>query len=197
MGQAGSSQHRHPLLQLAKRSHSTGPVRITMVGLDDAGGTTCMERLAQDTGVELNQTEPTKYFPLWELSHGNVSLVRFRVGGSMKIRPQCRHIIEGMSGDKTRRAVIFVVNCAEDRARMDEARDELEKMLQEVPLHNAPLLVLSNKSDLTNMRTAAEVVDVLALNSLRDRKWFIQSCCAATGDGLMEGLDWLRAALAR
>lgn len=40
--------------------------------------------------------------------------------------------------------------------------------------------------------SVAEVTDKLGLNSLPpSRKWFIQSACASSGDGLYEGLDWL------
>jgi len=31
----------------------------------------------------------------------------------------------------------------------------------------------------------------LGLSSIRNREWYIQGCCATTGDGLYEGLDWL------
>ena len=35
----------------------------------------------------------------------------------------------------------------------------------------------------------------LGLHGLRHRQWYIQACCATTGDGLYEGLDWLSATL--
>ena len=39
---------------------------------------------------------------------------------------------------------------------------------------------------------AAEVVEKMGLHSLRDRKWYIHPTCGTTGDGLYEGLEWLR-----
>jgi ADP-ribosylation factor protein 1 len=56
---------------------------------------------------------------------------------------------------------------------------------------------------------AAEVTDKLGLHSLRQRAWvrvstpglssdkkqYIQSTCATSGDGLYEGLEWLANAL--
>ncbi|RLN93663.1 hypothetical protein BBJ28_00003627 [Nothophytophthora sp. Chile5] len=42
---------------------------------------------------------------------------------------------------------------------------------------------------------AAGMTDKLGLHGLRHRQWFIQACCATTGDGLYEGLDWLSATL--
>jgi ADP-ribosylation factor protein 1 len=58
-------------------------------------------------------------------------------------------------------------------------------------LRDAALLVFANKQDLPNAMSVAEVTDKLGLHSLRSRKWYIQSTCATSGDGLYEGLDWL------
>ncbi|KFM26888.1 ADP-ribosylation factor 1 [Auxenochlorella protothecoides] len=58
-------------------------------------------------------------------------------------------------------------------------------------LRDAVLLVFANKQDLPNAMNAAEITDKLGLHSLRQRHWYIQSCCATSGEGLYEGLDWL------
>merc|ERR1712084_12360 len=86
--------------------------------------------------------------------------------------------------------LIFVVD-SNDRDRVEEAREELTKVLEEDEMRDAVLLVFANKQDLPNAMTAAEVTDKLGLQSMRNRQWFIQSTCATTGDGLYEGLDWL------
>lgn len=39
---------------------------------------------------------------------------------------------------------------------------------------------------------AAEITDKLGLHSLRQRTWYIQATCATSGDGLYEGLEWVR-----
>lgn len=64
-------------------------------------------------------------------------------------------------------------------------------MLREDELRDATLLVFANKQDLANAMTVEEVTEKLGLNSLRNRQWFIQGCCATQGDGLYEGLDFL------
>jgi ADP-ribosylation factor protein 1 len=99
-----------------------------------------------------------------------------------KIRPLWRHYFQNTQG------VIFVVD-SNDRERVSEAREELEKMLSEDELRDAALLVFANKQDLPNAMSVAEVTDKLGLHSLRSRKWFIQSACATSGDGLYEGFD--------
>lgn len=75
------------------------------------------------------------------------------------------------------------------------ARDELHRMLNEDELRESILLVFANKQDLPNAMSAPEMTDKLGLHGLRHRQWYIQACCATTGDGLYEGLDWLSATL--
>ncbi|MDP7295768.1 MAG: ADP-ribosylation factor-like protein [Vicinamibacterales bacterium] len=56
---------------------------------------------------------------------------------------------------------------------------------------NAAVLVFANKQDLPTAKTVSAITETLRLQTLRRRNWYIQACCAATGDGLYEGLDWL------
>merc|ERR1711988_1115541 len=86
--------------------------------------------------------------------------------------------------------LIFVID-SNDRDRIEDAREELVKMLYEDEMRDAVLLVFANKQDLPNSMTAAEITDKLGLHNMRGRQWFIQSTCATTGDGLYEGLDWM------
>jgi ADP-ribosylation factor protein 1 len=98
---------------------------------------------------------------------------------------------------------------------------ELKKMLSEDELANAAILVFANKQDLPNAMSGnpsssstiiqcrslrfvnlnqiflivAEVTSQLGLHEIRNRKWYIQGCCATSGDGLYEGLDWLSGVL--
>ena len=58
-----------------------------------------------------------------------------------------------------------------DRDRIVEAREELQRMLNEDELRDALLLVFANKQDLPNAMNAAEITDKLGLHSLRQRAW--------------------------
>ena len=86
--------------------------------------------------------------------------------------------------------IIFVVD-SNDRERVIEAREELQRMLNEDELRDALLLVFANKQDLPNAMSAADITDKLGLTSLRNRNWYIQAACATSGDGLYEGLEWV------
>ncbi len=128
------------------------------------------------------------------------------VGGQDKIRPLWRHYYTGTQG------LIFVVDCA-DRDRIDEARQELHRIINDREMRDAIILIFANKQDLQDgeyfkiifmilephfipifIATAMkphEIQEKLGLTRIRDRNWYVQPACATTGDGLYEGLTWL------
>jgi len=57
--------------------------------------------------------------------------------------------------------------------------------------------VWANKQDIPFALTVSDITDHLKLQSFRNTRWYIQACCATTGDGLYEGLDWLTVTLNR
>jgi len=156
-------------------------MRILMVGLDAAGKTTILYKLKLG---EIVTTIPTIGFNVETVEYKNISFTVWDVGGQDKIRPLWRHYFQNTQG------IIFVVD-SNDRERVSEAREELQRMLNEDELRDALLLVFANKQDLPNAMNASEITDKLGLQSLRQRTWYIQSTCATSGDGLYEGLEWL------
>ncbi|KAH7299764.1 hypothetical protein KP509_24G027900 [Ceratopteris richardii] len=118
------------------------------------------------------------------VEYKNISFTVWDIGGQDKIRPLWRHYFHGTQG------LIFVVD-SNDRNRIAEARDELQKLLNEDQLQDAVLLVLANKQDLPNAVNVAEMRQQLGLDLIHQRKWYIQSTCAITGEGIYEGLQWL------
>jgi len=156
-------------------------MRYIMVGLDGAGKTTILYKMKVG---EVVTTIPTIGFNVETIKYKNLSFTVWDIGGQDKIRPLWRHYYQCTQG------VIFVVDSS-DRDRVQEAREELMKMLSEDELRDAFLLVFANKQDLPNAMPAAELTEQLGLHDLSDRQWFIQAACATTGDGLYEGLDWM------
>ncbi|MBN3303436.1 ARF3 factor, partial [Amia calva] len=160
-------------------------MRILMVGLDAAGKTTILYKLKLG---EIVTTIPTIGFNVETVEYKNISFTVWDVGGQDKIRPLWRHYFQNTQG------LIFVVD-SNDRERVNEAREELMRMLAEDGLFEM-LTSLSLRlslplQDLPNAMNAAEITDKLGLHSLRHRNWYIQATCATSGDGLYEGLDWL------
>jgi len=160
-------------------------MRILMVGLDAAGKTTILYKLKLG---EIVTTIPTIGFNVETVEYKNIQFTVWDVGGQDKIRPLWRHYFQNTQG------IIFVVD-SNDRDRIVEAREELQRMLNEDELRDAILLVFANKQDLPNAMNAAEITDKLGLHGLRQRAWYIQSTCATSGDGLYEGLEWLATTL--
>uniref|UniRef100_A0A6M2CPK9 ADP-ribosylation factor n=1 Tax=Rhipicephalus microplus TaxID=6941 RepID=A0A6M2CPK9_RHIMP len=169
------------LSSLFSRLFGKKQVRILMVGLDAAGKTTILYKLKLG---EIVTTIPTIGFNVETVEYKNICFTVWDVGGQDKIRPLWRHYFQNTQG------LIFVVD-SNDRERITEAQDELQKMLSEDELRDAILLLFANKQDLPNAMPVGELTEKLGLNQLRNRRGYIQSTCATQGQGLYEGLDWL------
>ncbi|EGC37936.1 hypothetical protein DICPUDRAFT_46140 [Dictyostelium purpureum] len=155
-------------------------LKFLMVGLESAGKTTILNKLGLG---EIVTTTPADGFNIETVEFKNTNFTSWDVGGQDKIRPLWRHYYQNTQ------CLIFVVD-SNDRERIQEARDELQKMLNEDDLGHVLLLVFCNKQDLPNAMLAPEITDKLNLHSLRQRKWYIQETRATSGDGLYQGLDW-------
>jgi len=158
-----------------------------MVGLDAAGKTTVLYKLKLG---EVVTTIPTIGFNVESVQYKNINFTTWDIGGRGGLRALYRHYYQNTD------ALLFVVD-SNDRERISEAKDELDKMLKSDELNEAPLLVFANKQDLPNAMSVAEVTDKLGLHMLRNRLWYIQSTSASSGDGLYEGLDWLTLAITK
>ena len=158
---------------------------ILMVGLDAAGKTTILQKLKLN---EVKETVPTIGFNVDTVEYKNVKFHVWDVGGQEKLRQLWKHYYDGAN------AIIYVID-SNDRERMGTAKGELDRLLRDPTLAGATLLVLCNKQDLPQRLTPGQIVDILGLKAepdlVKGRKWFVQGCCAHTGEGLFEGLDWL------
>ena len=93
-------------------------------------------------------------FNVENVEYKNIAFTVWDVGGQDKIRPLWRHYYQNTQG------IIFVVD-SNDRERISEAREELQRMLNEDELRDALLLIFANKQDLPVRpfhRTGAEPV---------------------------------------
>lgn len=156
-------------------------MRILMLGLDAAGKTTILYKLKLGQSVT---TIPTVGFNVETVTYKNVKFNVWDVGGQDKIRPLWRHYYTGTQG------LIFVVDCA-DRDRIDEARIELHRIINDREMRDAIILIFANKQDLPDAMKPHEIQEKLGLTRIRDRNWYVQPSCATSGDGLYEGLTWL------
>ncbi|KAG6551583.1 hypothetical protein Mapa_006659 [Marchantia paleacea] len=158
-------------------------MRILIVGLDGAGKTTILYRMKLSQVVD---AIPTIGFNVETVEYKNISFTVWDVGGSAGRRQFWRHYYANTQ------AVIYVVDSG-DRLRQAEARHELHSMLQEEELRGAALLVFANKQDLPgSMKEPEEFEEGLDLPALREKRpLHLQRASAVTGEGLVEGLEWL------
>merc|ERR1712203_644950 len=105
------------------------------VGLDAAGKTTILYKLKLG---EVVTTIPTIGFNVETVEYKNINFTVWDVGGQDKIRKLWRYYYQGTQG------LIFVVDSS-DRDRIEDACEELAKMLMEDEMRDAVLLVFANK----------------------------------------------------
>ena len=70
-------------------------------------------------------------------------------------------------------------------------QSELYNLLENEDLGRTPILIMANKQDLKDAMGVEEMTGALNLHSIRSHDWHIQACCALTGHGLAEGLNWI------
>ena len=162
--------------------------RILMLGLDAAGKTTILYKFKLG---EVVSTIPTIGFNVETVRYKNIEFNIWDIGGQEKIRPLWRHYYQNTD------AIIFVVDSS-DKDRMNDSNKykcnvnyELHQLLSDDLLRDTILLIYANKQDMPNALSIKDIVQLLELNKLRNRHWFIQGTNAITGEGLYEGLDWL------
>merc|ERR1711896_46528 len=105
--------------------------RILMVGLDAAGKTTILYKLKLG---EVVTTIPTIGFNVETVEYKNINFNVWDVGGQDKIRKLWRYYYQNTQG------LIFVIDST-DRDRIEDAREELSKMLGVQEMSEAVLLV--------------------------------------------------------
>lgn len=110
-------------------------------------------------------TIPTVGFNVETVTYKNVKFNVWDVGGQDKIRPLWRHYYTGKTDHNSyivnttnlkfhmsytgTQGLIFVVDCA-DRDRIDEARTELHRIINDREMRDAIILIFANKQDLAD-----------------------------------------------
>ncbi|NHK31014.1 MAG: GTP-binding protein [Asgard group archaeon] len=169
---------------LARLFRQKKQFKIAVVGLDSAGKTTMLNFLRFEKNIE---TLPTIGVNVEVLKRENVNLSIFDLGGQLHFRNLWGTLMRGSS------AIIFVLDSA-DRYRLEEAKNELWKVLLDPNYPDAPLLIVANKQDKENALSIQEIVHAFGLDDpekMRNRSWHIQPTVATTGVGVEEAIKWI------
>ncbi|KAH0629934.1 hypothetical protein JD844_012428 [Phrynosoma platyrhinos] len=134
-------------------------LRIVLLGLDNAGKTTLLKRLASE---EVNTITPTQGFNIKSVHSHGFKLNVWDIGGQRAIRAYWKKYLGNTD------MLIYVIDSA-DRKRFEETGQELSELVEEENLTGVPLLVFANKQDLATASPAAEIAEGLNLHTYRDR----------------------------
>ena len=156
-------------------------VRILIVGLDGAGKTTILYLLKFGETVK---TIPTIGFNVETLCYGGIIFTVWDVGGQDKIRVLWKHYYQNTDG------IIFVVDSNDDD-RIEDAAEELKKMLAEEELAKCPVLILANKQDIEGCLKPEVIEERMGMKSYEGRTYHVEGTSAVKKTGIKEGLDWI------
>lgn len=89
-------------------------------------------------------------------------------------------------------AVIFTVD-SHDRERVRESKAAFDAMISNSNIVGVPLLVLANKQDLPESMGVREVKPIFQDNDekIGNRECMVLPTSGLTGDGVVEGIEWL------
>jgi len=165
-------------------------LQIVMLGLDNSGKTTLLYRMKLKE--EIRKTTPTAAFNVETIRPlKNLKFLVWDTAGHAPVRPLWRAYIRKSD------AMIFVIDSS-DPARFDEARVELDGILNSRDSGGIPLLILANKQDLNTSVPPLELARKLELDSLRSTvDWHMHPTSGRFGDGLQDALVQLSEMITR
>mmetsp|Transcript_453 Transcript_453/g.826 ORF Transcript_453/g.826 Transcript_453/m.826 type:complete len:176 (+) Transcript_453:161-688(+) len=157
--------------------------RILVIGLDNAGKTTIINKLKPKKMAQ-SDIVPTVGFQVEEFSKSNINFTMFDMSGQGRYRNLWEHYYKDAQG------IIFVIDST-DKLRMVVAKDELDHLLKHGGTSKrarfwvssltflsdvasrVPILFFSNKMDLPTSLAPLECVQTLELDRIKDRTWHI------------------------
>ncbi|OMJ71565.1 hypothetical protein SteCoe_30183 [Stentor coeruleus] len=150
-----------------------------MLGLDSAGKTTILSKL--DLG-EIIVSILCIGFLYETIENPRLSMTIWDLGFSDK-RPLYNQFYDNAEG------IIFVVD-SNDRNRISQAREDLQKLIYDEKLYDLPLLIYANKQDIITAMSVGEVADKLGVKN-NEKNCYVQGSSAIDGFGIFEGLEWI------
>lgn len=173
-------------------------IRLLILGLDNAGKTTVMNRFL---GHDVDQISPTVGFNIQTIQYkfptsiqqdaisdtSSYSLTIWDVGGQSTIRSFWGNYLTKTDG------LIWVIDST-DITRFDLCRETFSSLLQCTKLSGVSILILANKQDIFSAYSCDELIKILELKQTisEEHHWFFYGCQAkSNSDGIIEGFSAL------
>jgi ADP-ribosylation factor-like protein 8 len=148
-----------------------------------SGKTTLLSVLANGQPVE---TVPTIGLNVKVFKKGSVNMKCWDIGGQEQYRSEWSRYTRGCD------VVIYVIDAAAMH-KLETARKELHKLLDDGSIGTTPLLVLANKIDIVPHVGEAELIEQLQLNYVIDTPWMVLPISALQCTNVDQVIEWLTA----
>ncbi|CAL8070917.1 unnamed protein product [Orchesella dallaii] len=164
---------------------------VVILGLDDAGKTTYLEAVKAAMSKDYKRMDPSRITPTVGLNTGQVETTGIAIqfwdlGGQAELQTLWDKYYSECHG------VIYVID-SHDRDRIEESKEAFDKMIRNELLQGVPLLVLANKQDLPDCMGVREVKPIFnqSAHLIGPRDCMVMPVSALTGEGIVEGLNWM------
>jgi Arf/Sar family protein len=161
----------------------TKKLDIVVIGLENSGKTTLLSVLAHGEPVE---TVPTIGLNVKVFKKGQVNMKCWDIGGQEQYRSEWSRYTKGCD------VVLYVVDAAAPQ-KMETAKKELHKLLDDGSIGTTPLLVLANKIDIQPHVGETELIERLQLNYVMETPWMVLPISALHCTNIDQVVEWLTA----
>ncbi|KAG0364128.1 ADP-ribosylation factor protein 3 [Gamsiella multidivaricata] len=163
---------------------------IVIIGLDNAGKTTFLERI-KSIFLGVPGLPPERIAPTVGLNIGRINIGGARInfqdlGGQTDLQSIWERYYRECH------AIVFVVDSS-DPERIEECRDALEKVIMDDTVEGVPVLMLANKQDMPTALKLEQIKEIFnqIAERLGARDSRVLPISALEGTGVKDAVDWL------
>ncbi|ORY87053.1 GTPase [Protomyces lactucae-debilis] len=166
---------------------------VLILGLDNAGKTTLLERMKSVSGAPSLAAEkitPTVGQNVGKLVIKRTKLTCWDLGGQTALRPLWQRYFSEAH------IIVFIVD-ASSPERLSESSSVLEDIAGDIS--GIPILVLANKQDQEEAMALVDIKEAInpIIEQIDPREGGILGCSALRGDGVAEALEWIYSRVTR
>ena len=164
---------------------------VVIIGLDNAGKTTLLERIKDlfirnYRGIPVEKITSTVGLNVGKVDIGSSQLILWDLGGQQDLQSLWDKYYAECHG------VVYVIDSSDPDSLAISAQI-FKSVIRHADLETAPLLVLANKQDRMDALplTVVEAAFGSSEENVGNRDYRIQRVSALKGEGVREGIEWL------